>query len=124
MPLGEQEIRAMLLGRDRELGGRLVDAARLDADLESAGGAVIGLDLPCQGHARLLAEAADLVEQLVPHRIFAQDALHVAGAVAQHQEVQLALGGPVVNPATQGDGLTGVLAEAFDRGNGGGHGGP
>jgi hypothetical protein len=117
VPVVEQVVGAVLLGRDRVAVDGLQHLAVRHADLVPTGRALVRLHLADEHQARLLAGVADGLEQLRGHVLLEQHALRHAGTVAQLDEVQLALGGLVVDPAAQLDRLADVLGEVFDSGS-------
>jgi len=113
----QQEVGAVLLGGDRVVVRRVDDAPPTRDDLVAPGRSRVGLHLPLEDHARLLAALGECVEELVGHLPPLHDDLDEAGPVAQLDELQLALARAVVHPPAELDGLTRVLPEAVDHGD-------
>ena len=114
MAVRQEEVGAVFLGRDREALDLLHDLAAYNRDLHATGRTLIGLDHAVQDEARLLAQAAHLIKELGTHIPLEHDGLHIARAVTQLEEVQLALRALVGQPAAQGDCGAYVLLEFLD----------
>ena len=114
----EQEVGAVVLLADGELGGDVDRVQGRDLELVAAGGAVVGDQSAGDPHRRLLGQ----LDRGLPDRLVdlgaEDDALQVAEAVAQDDEAQLALLAPVVDPALDGDFLVHVLGEIGDGDHG------
>ena len=114
MAVRQEEVGAVLLGRDREALDLLHDLAAYNRDLHATRRTFIGLDHAVQDEAGLLAQAAHLIKELGTHIPLEHDGLHIARAVTQLEEVQLALRALVGQPAAQGDCGAYVLLEFLD----------
>ena len=123
MPVLHQKFDAVLLERDGVgvgLGHALNHLDVFHIELEAAGRALIGANLPGDDDARLLGEAFERLEHLRRDALYVGYALYGAGAVAKNGKQQLAAFAQVVEPSAQGDGLAFMLAQCGDGGYGGG----
>ena len=100
-------------------GDRVVDAGgdRLDIDgvhLVAAGGTRLFLDEPLDADGGLLGEGLGALEDVLGNGRLLDDALALAGAVADDQEGDLARGAAVVQPAGDGNLLAHMLRQMVD----------
>ena len=120
----QEEVGAVLLGGDRVLGWRPGGPRPpLTAEISNPPGArvVRACTSPGEREAGLLPRRRPISsnDASSPTTLpFFSDALHEAGAVAEVEEVDLPLRGPIVDPAAELDGGADVLAEVFDRDDG------
>ena len=101
MAVIHQEGDAVLLRRDGVHLGPMYDPQVLHAQLVADGGPGVGTDLAAHDDGRLLGQLPATLEELRGHIALEDDALDDAGAVADLQEVELAAGATVVDPAAQ-----------------------
>jgi hypothetical protein len=114
MPVIEEKVDAVFLGRDRIL-GRLVDDLQIgDAELVAKGRAVVLRTTPVTIERRFLRQMIGARELILRHVLLEHHALQRAGAVAHLEEVQLAARALVVEPALEGDGLPIMAADVLD----------
>jgi hypothetical protein len=107
-----EEAGTVLLGADRE-GLRLGhDAHAGDLQLETAWAARVGGHLAVHLQRGLDRQGVEMLENLVRHHALGQHALHHAAAVAHLQELQLAGGAAVGQPALHADDVPDVLRES------------
>jgi hypothetical protein len=115
----EEEIRpwsglvGALLGYGIILNG-LKDFDTRDAQLVTAWGTVILLDHTLDNDAGLSAESGTGIEGLVVNVPLTDDALREAGPVTEDEEMDLALGAAVVEPAADLNGLSNVVRQICD----------
>ncbi|MNY02751.1 hypothetical protein D3C86_1353360 [compost metagenome] len=113
--VGHEEVHAVLLGRDGILAERHLDHLdRGDRQLEAALGALVGADGAGHDAGGLLAQGVGGVPALVADLGLDDDGLHDARAVADLQELELALGALVVEPAADHDLLVDEVLEMAD----------
>ena len=113
-----QEFGTMFFGCDGVILRLLEELQIPDANFESAGDArraFVGAHLARDDNRGLLCERADNFECLRVHLALEGDALRLAAAIAQQDELQPAFAGLIVNPTAHGDFLTGVVGDVFDR---------
>ena len=116
VPAIEEVVDAVLLWRDGVVvrGRDHVEGAHVE--LVAAGRPLVRPHRPGDDDGALLAEMVGLDEGLLADRRLRHDGLDEAGAVADGQEVDLAAGPAVVQPALQRHGLTFVSGNVLDVG--------
>ena len=114
VPAIEQVVHAVLFRRDRVVVRRSDHFQPRRRELVAALGALVLAHDAGDDHGALLREVIGRLERLFGHVVPAHDDLQETGAVAQHEEVDLAARTPVVQPALDGDGLADVLADLVD----------
>ena len=117
----EQEVDAVLLRRNRVVvrGAHHVEAR--GHELVAALGARVGAHVAAYDDGGLLRQVVGLLEGLLADVVLAHHDLDEAGAVAHHQEVDLAARPAVVQPAREGDVLANVGADLRDGNVGNAH---
>ena len=121
MAVLHQEIDAMLFEGDGigiVLRDPLDDLYVRDIEFVTAGRALVGPHFAFDDHARFLGQALEGIEHFWRDRVFRDDALDDARAVAKLRKQKFAAFAQVVEPAPKGDGLAFVLADFNDGGYG------
>src|SRR5579862_3192092 len=114
MPVIEQEGDAVFLRSDRIRLGQVYGLQVLDAELVAQRGARVGTHHAGDDEGGFLRQMVRQRELLRRYVVLEHHALQHAGAIAELQEVQLAAGAPVVEPALERDLFIVVLADVFN----------
>ncbi len=112
--VAHQEIDAVGLGRDGIALGRRDDPGVSHRQLIAADAAFVGADDSRDAQRRLLAHVLDPFEQLLGHVGLLDGTLTQAGSIPQDDELYLAAGPAVVDPAVQGDFLADMVFQLVD----------
>ena len=115
MAVFHEEVHAVVLVADGVfLDGLGDDFEVLHANLKADGAPLVLADSSRDGEGGLLRQMVGPVEDLFGDVALEDDALDDARAVAHLEEVELSLGAAVVEPALEGDFLSGVLGDVGD----------
>jgi hypothetical protein len=110
----EEELGPVLLGRDGKVGRGAQDLEIGRGQLEAARGAGVLPDQTGHRYRGLLGQRAKRSPDRVGYFLAGEDRLERPGAVAQHQECDLAAGAGGDHPAPQNHGAADVAAELVD----------
>ena len=112
VPVVEQEVDAVLLRLDRVVRRAVADdRERFDAELEAAGRARIGADGTGERDRSLRGQLAECLPRLGRHGASNEHGLKHATSVAYDHEGNFAGRAQVRDPAADGDGPVGVIAQ-------------
>jgi len=109
-----QEVGAVLLGRDRIVGGGSEDLDRLHAELHSARRPTLGANRAGDANGRFLRHLIGRFPRLFADFFLENDALQITAAIADDRKNQLAGGSLVVQPPIDGDLFSDMLRKLFD----------
>src|SRR5262249_4715464 len=114
VPPVEKVVDAVLLGRDRVVVRLAVHVDRLDVDLVSAPGALVGAHGAGDRERRFLREVIGPRERLLADGSLRHHGLDEPGAGAEDQEMNLAARAAVVKPSIDRDALAFVPGDILD----------